>query len=121
MLSKQEQELLVRSADQDPLMREAIEVLTGRKWDELNFGQRLVAVAQELEKARGTALMAASLRSRQDLRKIIDDVTEQVGASEKLERTESELQVTKTRLTEAEQRIADLTTAAASLPPRSLA
>lgn len=119
ILSVKEQELLVRSAEQDPLMKRAIEIFTGRDWDTLTFGQRLTAIGQEMEKSRGAAYMVQAMSARNDLQKVVDDADDTVSISEQLERTANELAVAREKLSTAEQRLDDLTHAAASLPPRS--
>lgn len=119
MLSVKEQELLVRAADADPLYRTALETMIGRPWESLTFGQRLTAVSQELEKGRAATLVTATLRARIDMQAAVDLVTDEVTKDEVIERQANELEVTQTALSAAEQRIADLTESAASLPPRS--
>lgn len=116
MLSKQDQELLVRSADNDPLMRKAIEVLIGRPWDALNFGQKLIAVAEELEKARSAAVLVQALRGRGDLKDIVDKLTGETPERHEGDRTGGEAPAMPPA--NGEQALSELAAAASALPPR---
>lgn len=118
-LTVAEQRLLVSSAEADPLMRQAIEVLTGRDWNDMTFGQRLTAVHQELEKSFGAALLTQAISARIKLKATIAEVTGAVSTEEELERTRNELVVVQGKLSEADRQIEALTLDAASLPPRT--
>jgi hypothetical protein len=115
MLSHQDQELLVRSADNDPLMRKAIEVFIGRKWDSLNFGQKLIAVAEELEKARSSAVLVQALRARSDLSEVVNKL---VGESQETDETGTVAQAPANPPANGEPALAGLAAEAATLPPR---
>lgn len=69
-LSKAEQEYVVHAADRDPELRQLIENTLGNEWDKLTFGQKLIAVQEELEKARSIAVLVQVNRARTDMREI---------------------------------------------------
>lgn len=118
VLSIAEQELLVRTADDDAEIRAALEHIVGRPWSELGFGQKVTLLSAELEKGRGLAALNAARRARRDLLNTVAEERGDESLADQLARLTESNQELQNQLSARDQELARLQQAYAAIPPR---
>lgn len=101
--SKQEQEAGIRAIDGDQEAVEAIERLTGRKWADLAFGDKVALFDQRIEMGAALSQLVAAERSKRDLQDLAADAVAETRATERLTVLEQQLAATQDELRRTQQ------------------
>lgn len=81
-LTVDEQDALVKAADADPELRRNLETLLGVSWDNLNFGQKLTAVANYLQTGYIALTVAAAAEGQRKLALLAEEQRGEIPAAD---------------------------------------
>lgn len=103
MLTTDEQTQFVHLLDKDAALRDAVETLSGQPLEKMKFGAKVTAITTFLEGGRSAAAVAGAARARRDLLNLASEARGDVALSDKLEMSQSENDMLKEKLVEAER------------------
>lgn len=91
MLNTEEQKALVATLANDPGLQADIETLTHKKFDSLNFGERLIALSTYQEMGHAAATIAQAARAQRDLHNLAQDARGEVSLADRVALLETQL------------------------------
>lgn len=108
VLTKDQQEALVKAADTDSAMRERLEAALGVVWSNLNFGQRLQALREMQETGYSAGSIAGALRGIRDLDREVELKTHGMSIEDRVLVAEERIRVLEAEVAERDQTIKGL-------------